>query len=363
MKAGKGRENLNPEKLFRLYQDADEKSQLFLDTIRSLFLFIQDFSLDVSDIDAAGFKKEIERLNDKFLSSDKPKSIQSAYKKCKKTIPSFITRQKNYLDIREKEFKDIIDLLTKAITKINSADQAFNHKLFEQSEKMEEISRLDDIKRIKNALKDQIEQMRDVVQDKQSNDERQIRQLSGQVNSLRTELEKVKIEAMTDGLTGAYNRKSFDTFIRGLVERSSVMNGSFSLLMMDIDNFKTINDTHGHNTGDRVLLAFANKCREHIRDEDFFARYGGEEFVVVMPGASLRIAAKRGKQVCKAIAAARYALENVEPGEVLKITTSIGVGSWKKGDTAISIVQRADQALYMAKQTGKNRVVTEKKVK
>jgi diguanylate cyclase len=167
---------------------------------------------------------------------------------------------------------------------------------------------------------------------------------------------------MTDGWSGAYNRKSFDNYIKGLVERSAVMNGSFALLMLDIDNFKAINDTYGHNTGDRVLMAFANKCREHIRDEDFFARYGGEEFVIVMPGASLRSASKRAKQVCKAIATARYALENEQPGDVLRITTSIGVGSRKKGDSATSIIQRADKALYMAKQTGKNRVVTEKKI-
>ena len=363
MRNRKEKPDLDQKKLFKLYQATEEKRELLLETVRTLFFFLQEFALDIHDIDATGFKQQIKQLNEKYLSDDKPGSVRSLFKKHKKSIPAFISRQKNYLDAREKELKDIIDLLTKAITRINSDDQAFNRRLFEQSEKMEAISRLDDIRRIKNSLKAEVEQMRTVIHDKQSKDERQIKRLSTQVSALKTELEKTKEEASTDGLTKAYNRKAFDSYIQGLVEQSEVMKQPFALLLLDIDDFKAVNDTHGHGMGDRVLLAFANKCREHIREEDFFARYGGEEFAIVMPGASLRVAAKRGKQVCKAVASARYALEGGRSGGFLSVTTSVGVAVKKKGDTVQAIADRADQALYIAKKTGKNRVVTEKKIK
>ena len=134
------------------------------------------------------------------------------------------------------------------------------------------------------------------------------------------------------------------------------------MLMLDIDNFKTINDTYGHSVGDRVLLAFAKKCKQFVRENDFLARYGGEEFAIVLPGSSLRNAAKRARQICKSIAAARYAIQDTGSGDVLKVTTSIGVSVKRKKDTAASLIDRADKALYMAKQSGKNRVVTEKKI-
>lgn len=129
--------------------------------------------------------------------------------------------------------------------------------------------------------------------------------------------------------------------------------------MVDIDNFKEINDAYGHPIGDRVLLAVAHKCRSLIRQEDFIARYGGEEFVIVLPYASLRNAIKKAKLICKAISDTRYSLEDVKAGHVLRITVSIGVSIFQAGDTDKTLIDRADQALYIAKRTGKNRVVSE----
>ncbi len=130
--------------------------------------------------------------------------------------------------------------------------------------------------------------------------------------------------------------------------------------MLDIDNFKNINDTNGHQIGDRIIMAIVNKCRQLIRGEDFFARYGGEEFIIILPGASLRNAVKKANYICKSVASTRYRLDDDHDRKTLHVTISIGVCCHQKADTATSVIQRADKALYAAKHAGKNCVCSEK---
>ncbi len=154
--------------------------------------------------------------------------------------------------------------------------------------------------------------------------------------------------------------KAFDRHLSELVEANTVGKSPFSMLMLDIDNFKRINDSYGHPVGDRIIMAIAAKCRLNIRGRDFFARYGGEEFVILLPGASLRNAVKKAKFICKSVASVWYQLDDTGAGRPLKVTVSIGVGCHRKGDTAASIIQRADAALYAAKHAGRNCVCSEK---
>ena len=173
------------------------------------------------------------------------------------------------------------------------------------------------------------------------------------------ELKKVKTKGMTDDLTKAYNRGAFDSYIRKIVDQNAIKRSPFSLLILDIDDFKKINDVYGHQIGDRVLVALVNKCTEFIRDEDFLARYGGEEFVIVLPGASLRNALKKAQRLRKAIAGTHYTTDKEKKCEDLSITVSVGVSSFEKNDSVSTVIGRADRALYQAKRTGKNRVVSE----
>ena len=355
----------NPEKedLPEMLKKSDEKRQFFLIAVRVLLIFIKDFSLDLGEIDSEEFKKKIDDLAENFISEEKTKKLQSAFEKNKKNIITYIKKQKEYLKDRENEFKEIIDLLTKAMAVVDNDNQVYNEKIYKQSEKLEKITLLDDIKKIKNELIIEIENIRKTLREKELHDSEKLEKLSKKVNSLNVELEKAKEESVKDGLTGIYNRKAFDRYIRKLVERNTVKKAPFSILLLDIDDFKKVNDNFGHQTGDRMLMAMANKCREFIRSDDFLARYGGEEFVVVLPGASLRNAVKKGKLICKEIAKARYALEDSKEDTIISITISIGASVHKKGDTVATIIERADKALYTAKQAGKNRVVSEKKIK
>jgi len=341
-------------------RDSNRKTEFYLLSIRALMQFTKEFALDLKEINSDGFKEDISGLSEVFATESKLKKIQSRFEKGKKRIDAFIRLQKKYLLDRENEFKDIIDILTKAMVTHDTANQEYHQKILKQSQKIEEITRLDDIKKLKKALIEEIEQIRETVKEKQFQDSTQLEVLAKQVDNLSVELEKVRTESLTDGMTGIYNRKAFDRHIDDLVEKNTVTKAPFALLMLDIDDFKKVNDVYGHPTGDRVILAIINKCRKSIRGEDFFARYGGEEFVIVLPGASLRNGIKRAEHICKSIASTHYYLDDVAGNPTLSVTVSIGVSSLQKGDTAVSVTQRADKALYAAKHNGKNCVFSEK---
>ena len=354
--------DMGDEILPEMLKKSDEKRKFMLLVVRALLVFIKDFSLDLKEIESEEFKKKIDDLTEKLISEEKIKKLQPVFEKNNKNIIEYIKKQKKYLKDREEEFKEIIDLLTKAVAALDNDNHVYNEKIYQQSEKLEKITLLDDIKKIKNELIIEVENIRKTVKEKDLRDSEKLDELSKKVNSLNVELEKAKEESVKDGLTGVYNRKAFDRYISKMVERNTVTKAPFSILLLDIDDFKKINDNFGHQTGDRVLVAMAQKCREFIRSDDFLARYGGEEFVVVLPGASLRNAVKKGKLICKEIAKARYALEDSRENTIISITISIGASVHKKGDTVTTIIKRVDKALYAAKQAGKNRIVSEKKL-
>jgi len=350
---------LSEKELSQQFRDYEDRLQFFQNAIGTLLVFIKDFSLDLNEINAEAFKKDMDELNAKISSVEKTKKLHSVFEKYKKIIILFLEQLKKHLIDREDELKGIIDLLTKAMSTVDADNQLFNQKIYEQSERIEKITLLDDIKKIKSALKYEIENVRESIKEKQLCDREHLERLSKKVETLNLELEKARADSLIDGLTGAYNRLAFDRHMISLVERNTVRRHPFSLLLLDIDNFKEINDTYGHPVGDRVILALIQKCREITRRDDYLARFGGDEFAIVMSKASIKNASKKAKQLAKVVAGTRYSVNTAEDSHDLSFTVSIGVSAYRKGDTVLNVTERADKALYMAKHSGRARVVIE----
>lgn len=163
--------------------------------------------------------------------------------------------------------------------------------------------------------------------------------------------------AMVDGLTGLFMRRYFDARIEEEIERSKRYSTPFSVLMMDVDDFKKLNDEHGHLIGDRVLRAIANCVKGQLRGVDTAARYGGEEIAVILPRSDMVAAYNVGERIRAAITELRITTDS-EPPKALAVTASFGVASYpeSKAQSAEDLIRRADRALYRAKKTGKNRV-------
>jgi two-component system cell cycle response regulator len=164
--------------------------------------------------------------------------------------------------------------------------------------------------------------------------------------------------AITDALTGLHNRRYMETHLNGLVEQAASRGKPIAVLVLDIDFFKSINDTHGHDAGDEVLREFALRIRKSIRNIDLACRYGGEEFVIVMPETDMAVARMVAERLRRKIAGEPFPIS--KGAKSLEVTLSIGIGALNGvGDNAASILKRADQALYRAKRDGRNRVVAD----
>ncbi len=158
--------------------------------------------------------------------------------------------------------------------------------------------------------------------------------------------------ATTDTLTGINNRYAFNEALRKEIYRSDRHNVIFSLLMLDLDHFKDINDTYGHDIGDSVLIKMTELVKSCLRDEDIFARVGGEEFMIILPQTDIRSAFDIAVRIRHLIESFAFNLDQT-------ITLSIGVSTYHKGEDAEEVTKRADIALYEAKNRGRNTVVME----
>ena len=171
--------------------------------------------------------------------------------------------------------------------------------------------------------------------------------LKQEVSQLHVERSDLKTLSEQDSLTGLYNRRAGDALLNDNVELSD---SQFAVIMFDLDHFKKINDTHGHDVGDAILREVVRRCKMRIRSHDLFVRWGGEEFLIFVLDADIKETALLAEQLRIIISA-----EPMEPG--LIATASFGVSNYNKMDTPESLLKRADEALYEAKAAGRNRVV------
>jgi diguanylate cyclase (GGDEF)-like protein len=160
--------------------------------------------------------------------------------------------------------------------------------------------------------------------------------------------------AAIDPLTELFNRRYFRQRLQEEFQRARRYNLPLSLLLLDIDDFKRVNDVHGHSTGDAVLRAIADVLRRNVRTFDLCCRYGGEEFVLVLPGSDAADALRTADRVRQAVAAQSLAGRSGEPP--IKVTVSVGAVTLDGVDTIDDLIEEADRALYEAKQRGKNQI-------
>jgi len=152
-----------------------------------------------------------------------------------------------------------------------------------------------------------------------------------------------------DHLTKIFNRRKFDEIFLEEIQEANTLNNQFALILLDIDHFKIVNDTYGHEIGDNVLVSLAFLIKLYIRNSDIFARWGGEEFVILMPKANKYDALIKAESIKRAIGTQHF--KNVK-----HITCSFGIADYELGDTQGSMFKRTDDALYTSKETGRNKI-------
>ena len=173
------------------------------------------------------------------------------------------------------------------------------------------------------------------------------------------EMEKLRDAALRDGLTNAFNRKAYDHQIaKALEELSTGRLSRFCLIVFDVDHFKDFNTNYGHRAGDKVLINVVRLVRNFLRRDDFLARYGGDEFVIILPEVNLIGAVRIASQIKNGVGGVDFKIYR-DHDLTVRVSLSMGVGLGRGSDNPGSIFQRADQALYRAKERGRNQVCAE----
>jgi len=172
-------------------------------------------------------------------------------------------------------------------------------------------------------------------------------------NELLAAKEKIKIQSRTDTLTGIANRRAIFEHLDGELNRAEREKKSISIAMLDVDHFKAVNDTYGHQAGDAVLKECALRISGSTRPYDILGRYGGEEFLLILPGTGEENAAIVCERILDNVQARPFCIDGLSIG----VTISIGLATWSGREDVDKLVGAADKALYMAKEKGKNCVV------
>jgi diguanylate cyclase len=185
-----------------------------------------------------------------------------------------------------------------------------------------------------------------------------LRESKHEIRSLQEDLVAVRTESLTDPLTSLANRKAFDGALAAAVTSAQSSQEPLTLLITDIDHFKRFNDSFGHLTGDQVLRLVALSVKQNVKGADLAARFGGEEFAVILPNTPLRSGLTVAEHIRRAVMSKELVKRST--GENLgRITISIGVASFHRGDSPAALIERADACLYAAKRGGRNRVICE----
>jgi diguanylate cyclase len=248
------------------------------------------------------------------------------------------------------EIDDVMTLVVEAL----GASASYDASLSGASEKLLAAHSREQVKTIVEMLVNSTRGMRET--NKALED--RLAHSKSEISNLQHSLEAIRAESLTDPLTGLGNRKYFDRMIDSTVQSALASGEPLSLMMLDIDHFKSFNDTYGHLTGDQVLRLVAMSLKHAIKGQDITARYGGEEFAVVLPNTALRQALTVADHIRRGVMAKE--LKKKSTGEILgRVTISVGVSLLRAGDDTDALIERADACLYAAKRNGRNRVICE----
>ncbi len=254
---------------------------------------------------------------------------------------------KDRLEIAEhkkrQEVQQILGVLAEAASALERHHHSYDDSFRSFTRQLEIASRLDDLSEIRRRLTIQVAQMKASVDRLSQEHEESFNQLKRELESFQQRLERAELLASTDNLTGLANRREGERRLREFIQSGS----PFSVLFLDLDQFKSFNDRYGHNAGDQVLIMFAQRLRDQFRQTDVVCRWGGDEFMVIV-ACRLEQAKQKAREVAERVAG-WYTITSAGRSVRVLVRASIGVAEHQPGETAEQLFARADALLYADK--------------
>jgi diguanylate cyclase len=326
---------------------------------KALLTLLQQYRWEIEELKSSRFIRDLEEWKNSLAATQSPEAIDQLRLKLYERANEHLKKERTYLDERERELKHMIALLSEAVTAVSSSRGEYHQEIMQTTNKLTDISHLEDIRKMRSLLTNEIQHLKETVRQKQSAEKLEFDQLSQHVEALQNKLQSAVSKSMLDQLTGLYNRQGWDQEIFNACQAASIMQTPFAVAMVDIDNFKTINDDYGHQVGDLVLTKLGKAFKDSFRADDFIARYGGDEISFLLAAPAIDKAHKRLERLVRDVGKPTYHCSVNNRDYYLKISISCGFSFYRKGDTPETLVRRADEALYHAKKNGKNQVAAE----
>lgn len=259
--------------------------------------------------------------------------------------------ERSFVAERMGSYREVVEDLVAGLRQIGERDQDTQRKVSMSLSAVENAVATGDLARIREVLKDAVHRVTETFEQQQQAYEQQLSDLHERMDCLREDLVAAREEMKRDSLTDAFNRGAFDSAIEQSLNMHFVLQQPVTLLMIDLDKFKEINDEHGHSAGDQVLKAMGEcLARAFIRKSDLVARYGGDEFAVILNETS---AASAENVIERFVAAVQKLRVPMADGDI-SITCSVGYTELHDRDTVEKAINRADRGLYAVKSRGGN---------
>ena len=333
---------------------SEDRKELRTGLLKLLQLMIDNVSELV--IDDHWLNGQIDMVRDIVVQPMNLRSINDAERRLKEVI--FKQSQLKHSLIEAKEaLKQMLAGFVDHLSEFADSTSDYHDKI---EICVEKIGKADDITQLQDVLADVISETRIIqVNAQRSRDDLRttklrVEEADKRINELQSELDKASTLVRHDQLTGALNRRGLEEAFENEVSRSQRRKSPFCVALLDIDNFKKLNDTLGHDAGDAALIHLVTVIREALRPQDTLARFGGEEFIILLPDTPIDDAKKALVRLQRELTKRFFLNEN----EKVLITFSAGLTDFRIDDTQLSVTKRADDAMYSAKKTGKNRVVS-----
>jgi diguanylate cyclase len=287
---------------------------------------------------------------DARLAEKTPLSEQETYELFSKFI---VTRDTDITRRLEAQLMQVLANVRQSAVNLGHQAAQYNDSLARHEERLQQQIDVPTLADLIGALVGETTRMRTSAQALQE----EMGATSAEVGRLREQLEKAQGQALVDSLTELHNRRSFEQTLEQMLASAAENASPCSLLMVDIDHFKRVNDTYGHVFGDKVIRYVAQRISLSIKGRDVAARYGGEEFAILLPDTTAQGASVLAEQIRVSVARGKIHRAGATE-QIAGVTISIGVAESVAGDTVEELTARADEALYKSKQAGRNRIST-----
>jgi diguanylate cyclase (GGDEF)-like protein len=342
-------------------QDASQAAETPIAESRNLnarlLAVISNTTIESETLKTAEFRAKLETYRKRLeQSADEDPSTFELANDCLRLCQDYLGRARVYLLDREREITDVIEIMLVALRKLAGDGKAFNVRLRSSSERIHRLTEIEDIRELKRRINQEVRDLDQIVTEKQIEDELQHAKLAKHIEVLKANLTQSNQAALIDTVTRIANRAAFDQVFERWVASHVEIQKSFVVAIFEIDDFKYINETHGHQVGDRVLFCVAEWLTKCVSQHDFLARYGGAEFVVMFADLGLTEAEGMLSALLANMANCNYAYKRGDQDCTVSFTASCGLAEFTLNESGEDLFRRADEALLVAKRTGKNRV-------